>query len=249
MAGPSEVDAIFLTAAADPSIFGARDAAVIALLGDAGLEADELTRLELSDFDAESACVRVARAGGTARVALPATAAQAVARWALVRGPHAGALLHPLKGSGQLVRKPISRVLVHDVVRRRSRAAGLLLITPGDLTRARGAGFRCPAAAVFLARHGHSMRKALTSRLDRLAGFLSGGAHDAQTYDWTSLTAGNLSAMAVPEGVGQRRLNEMRTALFGVLREGVKAGAIPLEEFEAIQKQVWAAARRTMRDA
>jgi integrase len=238
------VDAIFATAASDPTIFGVRDAAVIALLGDAGLEDHELTRLEMRDFEAVSGCVRLAREGEIVCVPLSARAVEAVERWVQLRGRSPGQLLHPLERSATIVRKRISRVLVHDVVRRRSRAAGVKIATPGDLSRAHGPGFRCPAAALFLSRHGRTMRTALTKRLDSLAGLLSGGALNAQSYNWMGLAAEQLGRTTIPEDISQRQLNEMLTALCGVLREGLNSGAMRPEAYESIQRQVSAAARR-----
>lgn len=240
-----DAEALFAHAWADATVFGARDAALIALLNDGGLLDDELTRLELRDLDAAARTVRLVREGAVVHAPLSQAALRALERWLAFRGTAPGGLIHPLERPARIVRKRISRGLVHDVIRRRSVGAGVERSTPGEIARSRHTAFRCPAAARFLSRQGHSMRTALTGRLDRLAAMISGADATARSLAWSAVTVEELGAADVPAGIGRRQLNEMRTALYGVLREAVIGGELRAEDYATLQRQDLGAARRS----
>jgi integrase len=81
------MDAVFDAAVRDPSVYGARDAAIIALLCGSGLPELDLNALQVEHFDPGAAQLCLPRDSRTLVVRLTPIALGALERWLSFRGP------------------------------------------------------------------------------------------------------------------------------------------------------------------
>ncbi|GJG89808.1 integrase [Gemmatimonadetes bacterium T265] len=147
---PGEIRALLETCAADPSVAGLRDAAVLALLYGAGLRRAEAVRLGTEDLEADGANagrLTVRGKGNKAGFAYVRGAALQVLRgWLGARGPAPGALLLPVSQRGAITYtradrggpEAPARLTEHAVYKRlRTRAleAGVRPFSPHDCRR------------------------------------------------------------------------------------------------------------------
>jgi site-specific recombinase XerD len=88
-------------------------------------------------------------------------------------------------------------------------------------------------AFTYLASLAPGSRRAMRAALDAVAGILSGGAHDAETFPWPALryqhTAGVRTALS--ERYAPATANKTLSALRGVLRESWRLGLLDAEEY------------------
>lgn len=120
----------------DASPAGARDLAVIALLGSCGLRRSEACALDLSHFDAEACTLRVRGKGDKERlVYLGRDALRALLDWLRVRGAMPGPLLLPVSKSGEVEHRRLSDQAVYNALRKRAREARVRAFSPHDLRR------------------------------------------------------------------------------------------------------------------
>lgn len=132
----AELAALLKVCAGDESPAGARDAALVALLGGAGLRRSECAALDLHHYDAATGALRVHGKGNKERLSfLTGGAARALADWLEVRGMAAGALLVPVKQSGRIELRRLTDQALYNVLVRRARAAGVKRFSPHDLRR------------------------------------------------------------------------------------------------------------------
>jgi site-specific recombinase XerD len=133
-----ELQKLFRACAADRGATGARDAALIGILYGGGLRRAEVVHLDLADYTAETAELRVRHGKGQRdRICyLPAASARALDGWLTVRGGDAGPLFWPRDGRG---RAPVNRRMTAQAVllilQRRARQAHVGSFTPHDLRR------------------------------------------------------------------------------------------------------------------
>jgi site-specific recombinase XerD len=133
-----ELRALFRVCAADPSLAGRRDAAMLAVLYGGGLRRAELCGLDLADFDAGS-CTLAVRNGKGRRdrtVYLNADACRFVREWLRERGGEAGPLFCPVSCAGNVRLTRMRGESLWYILRRRLRAAGVEGISPHSLRRA-----------------------------------------------------------------------------------------------------------------
>ena len=133
----AEVRALF-EACADRTPGGARDAAMLGLLYGAMLRRAEAVALDLDDYDAEGAALKVRRGKGRKeRMAyLPAGGRAAVDAWLRVRGDAPGPLLVPVRKGGLVMIRRLSPSAVLYACRKRQRQApGVSPFSPHDLRR------------------------------------------------------------------------------------------------------------------
>lgn len=120
----------------DASPAGARDLALVALLGSGGLRRSEAVSLDLCQFDEEAGALRVRGKGDKERmVYLGRGSMRAVLDWLDLRGRDAGPLLCPVSKSGEIELRRLSDQAVYNALRKRAREARLRPLSPHDLRR------------------------------------------------------------------------------------------------------------------
>ena len=128
----------------DSTVLGIRDTALIAILRVTGARRSEMANLELLDFskeideegnDTASLEIRGGKGGKDRTVYLPEEAIAYLERWLEVRGPHPGALLHPLRKGGRIERKHMTPQAILAIVKKRGKKAGIESFTPHDFRR------------------------------------------------------------------------------------------------------------------
>ena len=136
--GPDDLYRLSQVCQSDPTPAGARDAALLALLYGAQLRRSEAVALDLSDYDARTAELRV-RAIGTGRIGrfvANADARRALDRWIGVRGTEAGPLFFPVNKGGRIEARRLSEQAIYIACQKRAAEAGLPPTSPEDLRRA-----------------------------------------------------------------------------------------------------------------
>jgi site-specific recombinase XerD len=120
----------------DSSPAGARDLAMIALLGSCGLRRSEATSLDLSHFDEEAGTLRVRGKGDKERlVYLGRESLRAIHNWLDLRGRVAGSLLCPVSKAGDVEPRRLSDQAVYKALRKRAKEAHVRAFSPHDLRR------------------------------------------------------------------------------------------------------------------
>lgn len=132
----TEIVALFETCAADRSLTGRRDAALIALLYGGGLRRSEAVGLDLEDFTPVPPTLRVQGKGNKEReVPLDEGAGSAIGAWLEVRGSEPGPILCPISKSGRIRLARLSDQGLFWILRRRAGEAGLASLSPHDFRR------------------------------------------------------------------------------------------------------------------
>lgn len=120
----------------DATPAGARDLALVALLGSGGLRRSEATTLDLSHFDEEAGTLRVLGKGDKERlVYLGREALRTVLEWLGVRGTDAGPLLCPVSKAGCVEMRRLSDQAVYKALRKRAKESRVRPFSPHDLRR------------------------------------------------------------------------------------------------------------------
>jgi integrase/recombinase XerD len=150
-----ELRALFAHCSADPSPLGARDAALLGVLYGGGLRRAEVVALDLNDYDAATAAIRVMRGKGRkARLSyVRGGAAAALDEWvgmatrarlqAAAHGPRPEApppsdavpLFTRIRRGGTITTDRLTPSGVLLVLQRRARAAGVASFSPHDVRR------------------------------------------------------------------------------------------------------------------
>ena len=131
-----EVSRLVDACARDTTPAGARDLALIALLGSGGLRRSESTSLDLSHFDEEAAALRVRGKGDKERlVYLGREALRSMLNWLGVRGDDHGPLLCPVSKAGEIELRRLSDQAVYNALRKRAKEARVRAFSPHDLRR------------------------------------------------------------------------------------------------------------------
>jgi site-specific recombinase XerD len=120
----------------DSSPAGARDLALVALLGSGGLRRSEATALDLSHFDEEAGTLRVRGKGDKERlVYLGREALRTVLDWLGARGTDPGPLLRPVSKAGCVELRRLSDQAVYNALRKRAKESRVRAFSPHDLRR------------------------------------------------------------------------------------------------------------------
>ena len=131
---PGEVRALFR--ACPPTVGGARDAALLAVLYGAGLRRSEAVALDLGDLDPESGALMVRQGKGRkARIVYASNGAQAALdAWIKARGSEDGALFCPVRAERVTLARITDQAVLY-ILRRISARAGVARFSPHDLRR------------------------------------------------------------------------------------------------------------------
>lgn len=105
-----ELRALLLTCQKDSTLKGCRDLALIALLFATGLRRQEITLLDVADYDQETHALRVVGKGQKERLVYVEApgAYEALHTWLLLRGEESGPLFPRIRRGGHLVRSAIT---------------------------------------------------------------------------------------------------------------------------------------------
>lgn len=123
-----EITALSQACADDDSPAGLRDEALLALAYVQGPRVSELSKFELSDYDAETGALAVRKGKGDKDRSLGVSnaAKQSIDRWIAVRGREPGRLFVPInKGGGIDPTGGMTAQAITDVLRKRSAEAGV----------------------------------------------------------------------------------------------------------------------------
>ena len=133
----AEIAAVMGACAADPTVKGRRDAALLAILRGSGIRRAELVNLELKDFDPSTKSLQInqGKGGRDRRVYLPTGAIPLVEQWLSVRGSAPGPLLYPVNKGGRVEIKKLHPDAVWRIVKRRASEAGVDSFSPHDFRR------------------------------------------------------------------------------------------------------------------
>jgi integrase len=268
---PEEIDAIFGVAARDHGVYGARDAAMIALVCGTGLRSLDVVALQVEQFDPGVGLISWISYGQTIAVNIGAVACRALDRWLGFRGRLPGPLINPIRRPDRILNKPITNTAINSALCRRSKEADILPFTASDVARTnsmlvsgrwhapsrrpyrRVGSFRLatenaqtaphnPGQSLvvrFLSRYGHTRRRLLLERLNRLALLISEGKQQAFEFDWTGVYAAQFPLADAFGSCNLRSLNKMKSALHGVLREGAAFGVLDENIYSSIVRQKW----------
>lgn len=131
-----EIAALLSACHDDPTPAGIRDAALIAILR-VGLRRAEVVKLELKDFKASVAELKVrgGKGGKNRTVYLPGDAISLVEDWLKVRGRSPGALLCPSWKRGRIQIRPLTPQAVLMILRKRAVEAQVDSFSPHDFRR------------------------------------------------------------------------------------------------------------------
>jgi len=128
-----ERERLFAAAAADPTVRGRRDLAILALLVATALRCTEVRRADLAHLKGDD--LRLRGKGHKGRTLDVSAARPELDAWLAVRGRRQGALFWPIGRRRELEPRRISTAAIRDVCARRAREAGIPHVTPHDLRR------------------------------------------------------------------------------------------------------------------
>ncbi|MFO7632501.1 MAG: tyrosine-type recombinase/integrase, partial [Caldilinea sp.] len=129
--------ALFAVCRNDPSISGARDAAILAILRVGGLRRAELAQLQLADYNSTTQTLTIKGKRSRVRI-LPiedSGALDALGDWLVIRGNTPGPLFVRIGKGGRLTTQPLTDQGIYYILLRRGQQAGVPSFTPHDLRR------------------------------------------------------------------------------------------------------------------
>jgi site-specific recombinase XerD len=132
-----EIASLIQNCIEDGSPIGIRDAAIISILFGAGLRREEITKLNLDDYNPEGAKLVIRGKRSKQRIAyLGDGALAALMTWLELRGKDAGPLFVSVKRGGTLrYGRRLSPQSIYYLLRVRAKRAGVKPFTPHDLRR------------------------------------------------------------------------------------------------------------------
>jgi site-specific recombinase XerD len=136
--GKRELQKLFVASAKDETAAGRRDAALVAVLYGGGLRRSEVVALDVTDYQPETAELRIRHGKGQkGRVCYATNGAKlALDAWLTARGSEPGPLFWPADGRGRpLVNRRMTDQAVLMLLRRRAAQARVPSFTPHDLRR------------------------------------------------------------------------------------------------------------------
>ena len=132
-----ELVALVEACAADPTVAGTRDAAILAVLYIGGVRRAELAALDLADYTADPPGLRIRHGKGNKERLLPLTGAASAAldAWVARRGKGPGALFVPLTKGGGLGQGHVTSDAIYKVLVKRAKEAHIAHLSPHDFRR------------------------------------------------------------------------------------------------------------------
>jgi integrase/recombinase XerD len=134
---PDEFAVLFQICTEDPRPAGRRDAALLALMYNAGLRSSELVSLNLEDYRPITGTLVVQAGKGKKerRLSLGKTVTEPLSEWLTARGRQGGALFRPISKTGRLQSRRLTQKAVSWILQTRAAEAGVTVPSPHDLRR------------------------------------------------------------------------------------------------------------------
>jgi len=133
---PGEIAGLMHACEKDLTAAGARDAAIISLMYSAGLRREEVTTLDLAEYDPDSGALVINGKGSKQRTAyLTNGALYAMADWLPVRGAEPGALFYAINKGSRLINRRLTPQAIYNLLSKRAAQAGVKAFSPHDLRR------------------------------------------------------------------------------------------------------------------
>ena len=131
-----EIAALISICQSDLRLAGVRDAALIAIEYSCGLRREEVTNLDLSDYDPAARRLLVRGKRKKQRYAyLTDGAFEALSDWLLIRGNESGPLLWPINKGGKMSNRRLTTQAIYNVLAKRGKEAQVKRFSPHDLRR------------------------------------------------------------------------------------------------------------------
>jgi site-specific recombinase XerD len=132
-----EIKALFLDCADDPRPIGRRDAAILAIMYSCGLRREEVTKLDLADYDDNNKKFVVHGKRSKERaVYLADGAVSALQDWLKVRGNDPGPIFLEInRGSNLVPEKRLTTQAIYHLLKSRAKRAGVERFSPHDIRR------------------------------------------------------------------------------------------------------------------
>ena len=132
-----EMAALIQSCVKDQSSLGIRDAAVISILFGCGLRREEITMLEINDYDLANAKLLIHGKRSKQRIAYVGEGARAaLTDWLEIRGNGTGPLFLPVKRGGNLCYdRRLTPQAIYYILQNRAKRASVKPFTPHDLRR------------------------------------------------------------------------------------------------------------------
>lgn len=132
-----EIAALIQSCIKDQSSLGIRDAAIISILFGCGLRREEITVLDLRDYDLANTKLLIHGKRSKQRILyLSEGALAALTDWLEIRGSGTGPLFLPIKRGGNLCHdRRLTPQAIYYILQNRAKRAGVKPFTPHDLRR------------------------------------------------------------------------------------------------------------------
>lgn len=132
-----EIAALLQNCAKDPRPIGVRDAAVISIMFGTGLRREEITTLNMDDYDSEYGKLVIRGKRTKQRTAyLVGGATVALQDWIIIRGTGPGPLFLSMNKAGKVVYgRRLTPQSIYCLLKSRAKHAGVKSFTPHDLRR------------------------------------------------------------------------------------------------------------------
>ena len=133
----SEIRSLLQNCMDDPRLIGTRDAAVIAIMYSGGLRREEVTKLDLEDYDETNRKLAIHGKRSKERaVYLAEGAVLALNDWMKIRGNESGPVFIEVNKGGNLVEgKRITTQAIYFLLKSRAKRAGVDNFSPHDIRR------------------------------------------------------------------------------------------------------------------
>ena len=260
----ADLDAVMRAAAADQSARGSRDAAILALLFDAGLGSSNVTALNLSDVDCADSIVRRREPEGAHHPShVTRQVKEALSCWIRSRGLDSGPLFHPILRPDRIAKRRITASIITSLVARRAMEARVRPFSPDDIVRSRAFGLcgqwkaNCcgpmqstdPISASdhpvsrelvirYLACLGPTARRNAHEALTALA--IALGGTDALTFCWSKVRPEDFKPSKPAKRLVPHRLRtNAKKGLFAIVEQAHALGLMPQAAYDSICQVRW----------
>jgi len=131
-----EISALMQACEDDKTSAGIRDAAIIAVMYVGGLRREEVTALDIGDYDRETGKMIIRGKRQKERTAyLQNGAGRALEDWLNIRGTLEGALFLPVNKGGKITNRRMTNQAIYNMLKKRAEEAGVSEFSPHDIRR------------------------------------------------------------------------------------------------------------------
>lgn len=131
-----EISALMQACENDHTSAGSRDSAIIAVMYVGGLRREEVTALDIGDYDRETGKMVIKGKRHKERTAyLQNGAGRALEDWLNIRGNLEGALFFPVNKGGNIINRRMTNQAIYNMLKKRADEAGIAEFSPHDLRR------------------------------------------------------------------------------------------------------------------